>query len=80
VLILCKIERIIYGGQKRKRKIDIARLEQDMEKYPDKTLKQRAQGFGLVPSSIYSQLQRLNIRRKTVSVLRKKLFRYNNKI
>ena len=61
---------------KRRRKIDIARLEQDVAKYPDKTLKQRAQEFGVVPSSIYYQLKRLNIRRKkTVSVSRKKSFR-----
>ena len=49
---------------RRKRKIDIARLNQDVEKYPDKTLKQRAQEFGVVPSSIYYQLKRLNITRK----------------
>ena len=49
---------------RRKRKIDIARLEQDVAKYPDKTRKQRAQEFVVVPSSIYDQLQRLNIRRK----------------
>jgi len=47
-----------------------------VRKYPDKTLKQRAQEFGVVPSSIYYQLKRLNIRRKkTVSVSRKKSFR-----
>ena len=60
---------------RRKRKIDVARLEQDVAKYPDKTLKQRAQEFGVVPSSIYYQLQRLNIRRKKSSVSRKKSFR-----
>jgi len=32
---------------RKKRKIDIARLEQDVAKYPDKTLKQRAQEFGV---------------------------------
>jgi len=57
---------------RRKRKIDIARLEQDVAKYPDKTLKQRAQEFGVVPSSIYYQLQQLNIRRK-------KQFRYRER-
>jgi len=61
---------------RRQRKIDIARLNQDVEKYPDKTLQQRAQEFGVVPSSIYYQLKRLNItRKKTVSLSRKKSFR-----
>jgi len=61
---------------RRKRKIDIARQNQDVEKYPDKTLQQRAQEFGVVPSSIYYQLKRLNItRKKTVSLSRKKSFR-----
>ncbi|APB33933.1 transposase [Gloeomargarita lithophora Alchichica-D10] len=59
--------------ERRKRKIDIAKLNQDVEQHPDKTLRERAKEFGVVPSSICYQLKRLKItRKKTVAVSRKR--------
>lgn len=50
--------------ERRKRKIDIAKLNQDVEQHPDKTLKERAKEFGVAPSAICYQLKRLKVRRK----------------
>ncbi|WP_448380293.1 IS630 transposase-related protein [Gloeomargarita sp.] len=49
---------------KKAEEIETASLNQAVEKYPDKTLKPRAQEFGVVPSPLSSQLQRRNITRK----------------
>ncbi|WP_448380120.1 IS630 transposase-related protein [Gloeomargarita sp.] len=44
---------------RRNRKIDIAKLHQDVAQYPHKTLRERAVQFGVSPSSICYQLKRL---------------------
>jgi putative transposase len=46
---------------RRNRKIDIAKLYQDVQQYPHKTLRERAAQFGVTPSSICYQLKRLGL-------------------
>ncbi|HIK20449.1 MAG TPA: helix-turn-helix domain-containing protein [Synechococcus sp. M44_DOE_062] len=48
----------------RKRKIDLAALQQDVDQYPEARLKDRAQRFGVQPSAIYYALRKLKITRK----------------
>jgi len=48
----------------RKRKIDLAALQQDVDQYPEARLKERAQRFGVQPSAIYYALRKLQITRK----------------
>lgn len=45
--------------ERRRRKIDIDKLKRDLEEHPEKTLKERAREFGVVPSAMCYQLKRL---------------------
>lgn len=55
-----------------RRKLDWEALKADIEKYPDKLLRERANEFGVWPNAIWYACRRLNItHKKNFSVQRK---------
>jgi putative transposase len=55
----------------RKRKVDVHKLQQDVEQNPDMPLKERAQRFGVTPAALCYRLKQLRItRKKTASLSR----------